>query len=89
MKHTKKFDDFVNEKNDKEINEASIIDGVIITNKLFNRDSNFWVENKFKFADMVNEFIKGSKIKDGGSEILVTIMDRKDNWKKLDEENTK
>ena len=89
MKHTKKFDDFVNEKNDKEINEASIIDGVIITNKLFNRDSNFWVENKFKFADMVNEFIKGSKIKDGGAEILVTIMDRKDNWKKLDEENTK
>ena len=89
MKHTKKFDDFVNEKNDKEVNEASIIDGVIITNKLFNRDSNFWVENKFKFADMVNEFIKGSKIKDGGSEILVTIMDRKDNWKKLDEENTK
>ena len=89
MKHTKKFDDFVNEKNDKEVNEASIIDGVIITNKLFNRDSNFWVENKFKFADMVNEFIKGSKIKDGGSEILVTIMDRIDNWKKLDEENTK
>lgn len=89
MKHTKKFNDFVNEKNDKEVNEASIIDGVIITNKLFNRDSNFWVENKFKFADMVNEFIKGSKIKDGGSEILVTIMDRKDNWKKLDEENTK
>lgn len=89
MKHTKKFDDFVNEKNDKEVNEASIIDGVIITNKLFNRDSNFWVENKFKFVDMVNEFVKGSKIKDGGSEILVTIMDRKDNWKKLDEENTK
>ena len=89
MKHTKKFNDFVNEKNDKEVNEASIIDGVIITNKLFNRDSNFWVENKFKFADMVNEFIKGSKIKEGGSEILVTIMDRKDNWKKLDEENTK
>ena len=70
---------------DEELNEASIINRVIITNKLFHKDSNFWVKNKFKFVNMINKFMKDSSIGDNDEMILVTLMERDDNWSKLDE----
>lgn len=69
----------------EELNEASIIDRVIITNKLFHKDSNFWVKNKIKFANMINKFMKDSSIGDNDEMILVTLMERGENWTKLDE----
>lgn len=85
MKHIKSFEDFVNEDNNEELNEASIINRVIITNKLFHKDSDFWVKNKLKFANMINKFMKDSSIGDNDEMILVTLMERGDDWTKLDE----